>query len=98
MSLADLKRQGVLLPEEEWGEHRLETTVSEPQLATAFATAVAAVVAMYLGGGKGLTWMGLVASLVALYWIVWVCDRGVLAQRERFRQEREEQSQTEGRE
>lgn len=96
MSMEDLREHGVLLPEEEWGEHRLETTVPEGRLATGFVIAVTGVVSIYLGAGGRWTWIGLVVFLAALYWIIWVCDRGVLAQRERVRREREDR--TEGRE
>ena len=95
MSMEDLREHGVLLPEEEWGQHRLENTVPQGRLAAGFAIAVAGIVSIYLGAGGRWTWIGLVVFLVALYWIVWTCDRGILAQRERFRREREEQ--TEGR-
>jgi Flp pilus assembly protein TadB len=88
MSLDDLREHGVLLPEDEWGEHRLQTTVSQLPLAAAFLLAVAAVVVIYLGGGGTWTWIGLATFLVALYGIVWICDRAILRQRERTRRER----------
>lgn len=93
MSMEDLREHGVLLPEEEWGEHRLETTVSEPRLAVAFVIAVASTVVMYFGAGGSLTWVGLIVFLFALYWIIWVCDRGVTAQRRRSERERTELSE-----
>ncbi|MEJ2504268.1 MAG: hypothetical protein P8177_13305, partial [Gemmatimonadota bacterium] len=66
-----------------------ETTVPQAPLATAFLVAVAAIISMYLGAGGRWTWIGLVVFLVALYAIVWLCDRAVRAQRERMRQQRE---------
>lgn len=88
MSMDDLRSQGVLLPEEEWGSHRLETTVPQGRLAAGFVLAVAAVVTMYLGDGGTWTWIGLGGFLVALYGSVWVLDVAVTRQRERTRQER----------
>ena len=41
-----------LLPEEEWGQHRLETTVSEGRLGAAFGLAVPSLVGIYLGAGR----------------------------------------------
>ena len=90
MSMEDLREHGVLLPEEEWGEHRLETTVPQGRLATGFVIAVVGLLSIYLGAGGLWTWIGLIVFLVALYWIIWVCDRAVAAQRERFRHERED--------
>ncbi len=87
MSMDDLRQHGVLLPEEEWGQHRLTTTVSEGQLGAAFALAVAALVTIYLGAGGTWTWVGLGAFLVALYWIVATCDRAVRRQQKRSRRE-----------
>jgi hypothetical protein len=88
MSLDDLRNQGVLLPEEEWGEHRLETTVNVIPLAIGFLVAVASLVVIYLGDGGTATWVGSIVFLVALYSVIWMCDRAVLRQRARVRDER----------
>lgn len=90
MTIEDLRDQGVLLPEEEWGEHRLETTVPEWPLAGAFLVAGASLVAAYLGDGGSLTWGAVVVFLAMIYLITWLVDRAVLRQRERFRRERRE--------
>lgn len=90
MTIEDLREHGVLLPEEEWGSHRLETTVPEWPLATAFLVAAAALVAAYLGDGGTLTWIGVVVFLAAIYLVTWLVDRAVMRQRERFRRERSE--------
>ena len=90
MSIDDLREQGVLLPEEEWGEHRLETTVHVVPIAIGFGVAVASLVVIYVGDGGTLTWVGSGIFLVALYAVTWMCDRAVLRQRERFREERRE--------
>ena len=88
MSIDDLREQGVLLPEEEWGEHELRTTVHVVPLAAGFMVAVASLVVIYVGDGGMLTWVGSGVFLVALYAVTWMCDRAVLRQRERFREER----------
>lgn len=92
MTIEDLREQGVLLPEEEWGSHRLETTVPEWPLAGAFLVAASSLVATYLGDGGLATWIGVVVFLVTIYLITWLADRAVLEQRERFRRERREGS------
>lgn len=89
MSIEDLREQGVLLPEEEWGEHRLQTTIRQGPLLVSFVIAVAALVVAYLGEGGGLTWMGVVAFFLAFFGMVWICDRAIPRQRRRFRYERQ---------
>jgi len=96
MTIEDLREHGVLLPEEEWGSHRLETTVPEWPLAGGFVAAVVLWVLAYLGAGGWLTWVAIAAFLALLYGITWLCDRAVLAQRRRFRREREETTTEEG--
>lgn len=93
MSQQDLEAHGVLLPEEEWGEHALKTTVPQTGLAALFILAVVAIVAMYVGDGARLTWIALGVFLLALYAITWLCDRAVRKQRQRFRAERREDGQ-----
>ena len=84
MSLEDLQDQGVLLPEERWGEHDLETTAPRWWLLAVFLTAVAGLAATYLGDGGGWTWIGIVTFLAALYAATILCDRAVERQRERM--------------
>lgn len=96
MTLEDLREHGVLLPEEEWGSHRLETTVPEWPLAGAFVAAVVLWILAFLGRGGWLTWAAVAAFLVILYGITWICDRAVLAQQERFRRERREEGAADG--
>ena len=96
MTIEDLREHGVLLPEEEWGSHRLETTVPEWPLAVTFLVAAASLVAAYLGDGGALTWVGVVVFLVAIYLVTWLVDRAVMRQRERFRRERSEAGEASG--
>lgn len=88
MSFEDLRDQGVLLPEREWGEHRLKTTLHTVPLLAAFAGAVAGLVLIWAGDGSGLTWAGVGLFLASLFALTWTCDRAVLAQRRRVRRER----------
>lgn len=88
MTLEDLREHGVLLPEEEWGTHELETTVPEWPLLGAFLAAAALWVVAYLGEGGTLTAVAVAGFLVLLFAITWICDRAVTRQRERFREER----------
>lgn len=90
MTMEDLHEQGVLLPEEEWGRHRLETTTRRVPLLLAFVLSGAALAVAFLGDGGVLTWIGMGAFLVGLFAIVWMCDRAVVRQRRRVRSERRE--------
>lgn len=90
MSLEDLKEQGILIPEEEWGEHRLKTTVPQVAFAILFLISVAGCVMAYYGDGNSLTWIGIVVFFVAFFVMIWLNDRAVTRQRERFEKEHEE--------
>lgn len=90
MTIEDLREHGVLLPEDEWGAHRLESTTRDGALLALFAVAAASLVLAYLGDGGTWTWVGTVAFLVCLLAITWMCDRAVRRQRERVRRERVE--------
>jgi len=95
MSLEDLKEQGILIPEEEWGEHRLKTTVPQFTFAILFLISVSGCVMAYFGDGHTLTWIGLVVFFTAFYVMIWVNDRAVTRQRERFEKEHKEASESE---
>jgi len=90
MTMEDLQNAGVLLPEEEWGKHRLKTTVPQIPLAVLLAAAVASLVVAYFGDGNILTWIGMGAFLVLLFAVTWLVDRSVRRQRRRVREERPE--------
>ena len=70
--------------------HRIETTVPEWTAGVTVVGAVAALVMAYLGDGAWLTWAGLLTHLVALYGVIWICDRATIRQRQRVRRERGE--------
>lgn len=88
MSLDDLREHGVLLPEEEWGSHALETTVPELRLLAAFTAGLAGLGVAWAGDGGPATGIGMGVFLAALYAICWICDRAVARQRRRVRRER----------
>lgn len=90
MTMEDLRDHGVLLPEEEWGKHRLETTTSPALILVLYLAAAGAAALIWVGEGRLLTWIGLVAFLVVLYVLTFVLDRAVMKQRRRFRRERRE--------
>ncbi|HKK46416.1 MAG TPA: hypothetical protein VJ964_12905 [Balneolaceae bacterium] len=88
MSLEDLKEQNILLPEEEWGTHKLETTMAETPLAILFLCSAASWVLAYLGDGNWLTWVGIVTFFVTFFGIIVLCDRAVAKQRKRVKKEK----------
>ncbi|UCC47351.1 MAG: hypothetical protein JSV41_07510 [Gemmatimonadota bacterium] len=88
MTIDDLREQGVLLPEEEWGKHSLKTTAPRLPLAVALLVATAGCALMLLGDGGILTWVGVALFIVTLYASTWMLDRAVARQRERARRER----------
>lgn len=90
MTLEDLREQGVLLPEEEWGEHQLVTTAPSAALGFAFLTAAGACLLALLGDGGLLTWIGMGIFVAALLAITVICDRAVARQRRRVERERAE--------
>ncbi|MGD8428547.1 MAG: hypothetical protein PVH63_13050 [Balneolaceae bacterium] len=88
MSLEDLKEQNILLPEEEWGTHKLETTISEIPLVILFLCSAAGWVTAYLGNGSWVTWLGIVTFFLTFFGIIVLCDRAVTKQRKRVKEEK----------
>ena len=88
MSIEDLRDHGVLLPEEEWGTHRLGTTIRQWPLLISFLVAVASLVAAYAGDGSVLTWTGVAGFFIAFFSMVGLCDRAIRRQRRRVQRER----------
>lgn len=87
MSLEDLERAGVLLPQEQWGRHDLHTTVSKPGLAALGGLAAISTVLMYSGDGSFYTWIGAGLFFIALFGLILLSLRAI-----------EKQSQTSERE
>lgn len=74
MSIEDLQDAGVLLPEEEWGDRALDSTMSRAGAILTGTLAVAAGAGMYLGGGGALTWISasvFLADLLAFTVLAW---------------------------
>lgn len=83
MSLEDLQEAGVLLPEEEWGERALDSTMSRVGILATGAVAGLATVGMYLGGGGGWTWISAGIFLVDLFGFTALAWRAVNVQNRR---------------
>jgi hypothetical protein len=77
VSLSDLERLKLLRPESEWsrGIERSRVLLL-PSVVTA-AAGVAGCVLMALGGGRMLTWIGLLAFSLGLFGFVWANLKGV---------------------
>lgn len=90
MSIEDLEQHGVLLPKDEWGTHKIETTTSEVPLLFTFLVSVAGCTAAFLGAGTAWTWIGIVVFFVAFAMVIVLCDRAIEKQRDRVKHEREE--------
>jgi hypothetical protein len=88
MTLEDLQQQGVLLPEEEWGEHALTSTVPRLTVLGLLTVEVAGIVMAYLADGGALTFVGIGAFIAALFTLTWVLDRSIVRLRRRERRER----------
>lgn len=96
MSLEDLRDQGVLLPEDEWGAHALETTVNQFPLLLIFLLAAGSLIVAYFGNGNAFTWIGVISFFAAFFGMVWLCDRAVRRQRKRFQHEHEDVEHAQG--
>lgn len=77
MGLEDLRKAGVLLPKEEWGKRDLSTDVKKLPLLVLAALVPASAVLMYVGNGKGLTWIGLALFFVFLGGFTFLSLRGI---------------------
>lgn len=81
MAIEDLKEQGVLLPERQWGTRSLASPVSLWALVPALVGALGGLVMMAAGDGRALTWLGMATFLVALLAVTLACDRAVRRRR-----------------
>ncbi len=89
MSLKDLQDHGILLPQEEWGVHDLHTSVNKPLLILALLFGLSAVVMMYVGGGRPLTFVGMVMFIVFMGWITQISLKAINVQAAQFAEERQ---------
>lgn len=88
MSIEDLEEHGVLLPKEEWGMHKLKTTISQLPLLIAFLVGVTGCALTYWGGGGKWTWIGISIFFAAFIVVIVLCDRGIRQQNDRNERER----------
>lgn len=77
MTLEELEEAGLILPEDEWGQHALKTRVNRPLLLLIGAASFVSVAMMYLGDGGMWTWIGAATFLAALGAFTWVSWRAV---------------------
>lgn len=77
MGLEDLKKAGVLLPKEEWGQRDLTTDVKKLPLLVVAGLAPVSAVLMYVGDGKALTWIGLALFFVFLGGFTFLSLKGI---------------------
>ena len=73
----ELEDQGILLPHSQQNEKDLHTAVNSPVVLTAGILGLVAVIAMYIGYGSILTWIGAVLFFIALGWFTWLSIQGV---------------------
>jgi len=83
MSLEDLQEAGVLLPEDEWGERKLDSTASRAGYLLAGAVAIICGMLMLTGNGTATTWIAAGVFLLDLLAFTWLSWRAVDVQRTR---------------
>lgn len=84
MSYEDLKEHDIFLPEEEWGELDLHTSVNLPALVATFVLGTVSCVLMVAGGGRLWTWMGAVLFVAFMYSFAFVSNAGIERQNRRI--------------
>ena len=82
MSIRDLKEMGILLPEEKWGQFDLTTSLNKPRLFTALVLGLVSAIAIYVGKGEALTWVGVGLYFVFVFWLTRIFLKGVAVQNE----------------
>lgn len=82
MSMKDLKKLGILLPEKRWGEYELHTKVSRLGFVVTFSIGIVGGVLAYVGNGTTLTWIGILLYFVFLGLVTWISVRAVDQQNE----------------
>ena len=73
MTLEDLIRAGVTLPQAQWGKRPVRSTVNKPVFVAANVLAVFSAALMYWGGGQWETWLGAALFLVSLFGTAGLC-------------------------
>lgn len=83
MSYEDLKEHDIFLPEEEWGELDLHTSVHVPTLVATFALGTVSCVLMAIGGGRLMTWIGAALFIAFMFLFAIVSNAGIERQNRR---------------
>ncbi len=83
MSYEDLKEHGIFLPEKEWGELDLATSVNLPALVVTFVVGIVSCVLMAIGGGHLWTWIGAGAFIIFIYAFALISNAGIDRQNRR---------------
>lgn len=86
MSYEDLKQHDIFLPESEWGELDLSTSVSLPALIATLVTGAAGCVLMVVGDGSLLTWIGAALFIVFMFAFALVSNAGIERQDRRIKE------------
>jgi len=84
VSYDELEERGIFLPEEHWGESELTRPASPWLLAVLGSLAALACVAMVVGQGRVLTWLGCGAFIVLLWAFTFVTGRTIDRQNRRI--------------
>lgn len=82
MSFEELKEHDIFLPEENWGELDLSSSVNQPLLLSTLILGVISCGMMVLGHGNTLTWLGAGLFLVFLIGFTLVSNAGIDHQNE----------------
>lgn len=77
MSLEDLRNMGLLRPETAWDGRHQPTGVVVPLMSAAAVLGAAGCVAIALGNGGLITWLGVGAFLAGLFGFIGVNLRGI---------------------
>lgn len=88
MSIEDLEQHGVLLPKEEWGTHKLKTTISKTPLLLSFLASIVGCILTYFGDGNMWTWIGIGLFFIAFFFVIILSDWAIRRQRKRTERER----------
>lgn len=84
MSFEELEKRGIFLPEDEWGKVELASSANPWLLAAISLTAIAACIAMVVGGGGAWTWIGAGAFVLGLWAYLLVMVLGIDRQAKRM--------------
>lgn len=82
MSFEELKEHDIFLPEKNWGELDLSSSVNQPLLLSTLILGVVSCAMMVIGAGSTLTWIGTGLFFVFLIGFTLVSNAGIDHQNE----------------